>query len=891
MPVAGFYVFNWWLSNQKTDPYALIPGSAFAVVYTHNFYANWDSLENSNLWKNLQGLPNLALKDQRMHSLYSLFGGKKNAEAFLKDKKILISLHLTSATDFDYLFYIPVFSATDDKAFDDLTKKIASDTSYKVEERQYEDLQIIEITKRADKSSFSYVRYKDLLICSYTAVLIDDVIRVIKGEGQDNFLRSNQKAKTPPHAGSETFIYFNYKNLSGLVSAFSDSTEYFKPLNHFADHSSLDFKIGRKDIKLTGFSTAGENDFLSVFKGQKPQQFNLKSYIPNNTSSLYYFGFDNGTALNESLVKYWKKSDSSVIESRRDLYELYNIDFGSIFSEFGNEIGLSILEPEKRRASGKLLFIKANNPNRFYLHLNKIVTLAKEDRNDTLYNEQYHGYNIKEMNIPQFPRMMLGDLFNGFEKCYYVTIGDCMVFSDDPIHIRRLVENIDSENVWSKTSSINTMLENNFTSSNVSFYLDTEKSWKNIFQHASSDIKIQLQNNMEELKQIHQTLIQYKVVNGRIFTSFIMNHNLDQEILNIDNAYISENIISMERGILSEPYLFSYKGHNEIIVQDSVFPLYSVSEGLVVWSDTLGKGISGPVLSMDLEKKGIHAYLGIAQNIIFAYEQNGVRLDGFPVIFPDSVSLNTLSVMDYDQTKNYKILVSDQKGHLYMFDKKGKPIDGWKPLKLDGRLKHPVKHLRIKGKDILIGLQENGEIWARNNKGEFYKGFPLDLKITSSSPLFIDGEQTSAENTFLTVLSDKGEVIKMDLKGSVLKRESLGNGARTSFKLCPNQVKDSYVILAQSKNELNVLNDKLEQVFDMILNSLDLDLEFYTYSDKSLFVIYDRGANLCYVMDDKGKNIFKSAVKATKPLKISFNGSKVSVVKVYQYQLEEGSVK
>jgi hypothetical protein len=161
MPVAGFYVFNWWLSNQKTDPYALIPGSAFAVVYTHNFYANWDSLENSNLWKNLQGLPNLALKDQRMHSLYSLFGGKKNTEAFLKDKKILISLHLTSATDFDYLFYIPVFSATDDKAFDDLTKKIASDTSYKVEERQYEDLQIIEITKRSDKSSFSYVRYKD----------------------------------------------------------------------------------------------------------------------------------------------------------------------------------------------------------------------------------------------------------------------------------------------------------------------------------------------------------------------------------------------------------------------------------------------------------------------------------------------------------------------------------------------------------------------------------------------------------------------------------------------------------------------------------------------------------------------------------------------------------
>jgi hypothetical protein len=892
MPVLGFFVFHWWLSNQKSDPYALIPGNAFAVLYSEDLYSNWDSLESSNLWKNLQGLPNLATKDRRMQSLYSMFGGKKKVEAFFKNKKVVVSLHLTDAHEFDYLFFIPVSSGTDDETLNNLIEKVKSDTSFQIEERKYEDLEIKEVIQKANQSSFSFLRYKDLLICSYSAIIMDDVIRVINQEAKDNFLKNNQKVKTPPHAGSRNFIYINYKNLSGLTSVFSDSTDFFKPLNNFADYSSFDFKMGKKDLLFTGLTAAGQNDFLNVFKGQKPQQFTLKNYVPNNTSSFYYFGFDNGLTLNESLVNYWKKADSSVIEARRDVYELYNIDFSTIFSELGNEIGLSILEPDKPgRASGRLLFLKAGNSNRFFLHLNKIVTLAKEDRNDTLYHEQYREYIIREMNIPDFPQMMLGQFFNGFQKSYYVVIGDCIVFSDDPRHLRQLTDNIEAENVWSKTASINSMLERSFSASNVSYYIDTEKSWKNLFLLSSPDVKVEMQTNAEELKQIHQTLIQYKVVNGKIFSSVLINHHLDQEILNIDNSYVSENTVSMERGILSEPFLFSDKAETEIIVQDSAFQVYSVSNGLIVWNDTLGKAISGPVVSKE-QKKGEVTYYGVAQNILFAYGKNGARPEGFPVTFSDSVLLNTIAVIDYDHSGEHKIMVTDQKGHLYIVDTQGKPVEGWKSTGFKGRLKHPVKHARIKGKDILIALQEDGRIWALNSKGELYKGFPLDLKTPSSNPVFLDTEESSAENSILTILSDRGELIKMDLKGAILKRENVSNlSAGSAFKLCLNQTENSYVIITQSKNELSVLNDKSEEVFDMILNSVNLDLGYYTNSDKALFVIFDRDASLCYLMDDKGKNILKSAVKATKPLKINFKGNEVDVVKVNQYQLEEGLIK
>jgi hypothetical protein len=893
MPVIGFYVFNWWLSNQKTDPYNLIPANAFAVIHTHNFYGTWDSLQSSYLWKNLQNVPKLAQTDHKMRSLDSLFLGKKNTEVFFKDKKILISLHLTNSGEFDYLFYIPINSDPDGEMLTDLLKRISSDTSYQLEERTYEGLSIQEVTKKSDKFSFSFVKYKGVLIGSYTAVLVEDVIRLIKGETGNGFLKENQQVKKQPHADSETFIYFNYKNLSGLASIFSDSSEIFKPLNSFASHSTLDIKIRKKDILLSGFSGAGEKDFLNVFKGQKPQKFNLKSYIPNNTSSFYYFGFDNGGTLNESLMKYWTKSDSSVTEERKDVYQLYSIDIGRLFDEFQNEIGLSILEPDQSgKAPGKLLFIRAGNPSRFFLQLNKIVTLAKEDRTDTLLNEKYHEYHIREMNLPEFPHMLLGDFFKGFEKCYYVAINECMVLSNDPRHIRQLLDNIDTENVWSKTAVINNMIENNFSSSNFTLFIDTEKAWKSMMHLASSDIKMQLQNNAEELKQIHQIVLQYNVLNDKIFTNFIINHNLDKEVRKSDIAYMSENQLSMERGILSDPFLFSSKGQNKIIVQDSAFRIYSVSEGITVWSDTLGKAITGSVVSVDMEKKGESVYFGIAQNIIFAYGMNGSVLNGFPVVLPDSVTLNTIAVFDFDHSRSYKIMVSDLSGNLYMFDAKGKPMEEWKAPSLGGKLTCPVKHLRIKGKDILIALEEKGKLWALNKKGEFYKGFPLDLKVPISNPVFLERDESSAENSYITVLSDKGEIIKLNLNGAILKREKVSNlSAGASFKLCLNQEENSYTIVTQSKNELSVLNAQLEEQFEMVLNAVNMDLKYYTNSDRALLAIFDRDANLCYLLNDKGINIFKSAVKATKPLKIAFNGKDVIVIKANQYLLEEGVIK
>jgi hypothetical protein len=892
MPVIGFFVFNWWLSQQKADSYALIPANAFAVVCTHDFYSTWDSLQGGNVWKNLQGLSSLEKTDHKMNAVDSLFGGKQKAAAFFKGKKILISAHLTNANELDYLFFIPLSKdSDDDQTLKGLLGKITSDPSYQMEERKNEDISIQEITKKADSSFFNFIRYKNLLIAGSSGFLIDDVIRVIKGEA--NFLKANPQVKRPPHKEGENFVYFKYKNISGLASLFSDSSEIFKPLNKFADHSTVNVKMNQKEILLTGFSSPGDSGFLNVFKGQKPQKFNLKNYVPNNTASFYYFGFDDGVSLNESMVNYWKKSNPALIEDRKDIYQLYNIDVTTLFSDFQNEIGLSVLESEKPdKEAGRLLFIRSGDPQKCFLRMNKFVTLAKEDRSDTLFNEKYHGYLIREMNIPQFPHMLLGDFFNGFHKCYYAVIDDCMVLANDPRHMRQLVDNIDSENVWGKTAAINNMLENNFSSSNVSLFLNTEQAWKSMMHIASPDVKIQLQNNAEGLKQIHQVLLQYNVLNDKVFTNLIITHSLDNALQKEEEAYASDNQISMERGILSEPYLFLSKDQSKIILQDSAFQLYAVSDGIVKWSDTLGKEISGPVISVGMDKGGEAAYFGIAKNIIFAYETDGKTLTGFPIRLPDTTSLNTISVVDFDHSRNYRIIVSDLSGAIYMFDTKGKPVEGWKPVSLGGKLKHPVKHLRIKGKDVLVVLQEKGKLWALNNKGEFYKGFPLDLRTPSSNPVFIESDESSAENSYLTVLTDKGDLIKLDLKGIILKREAVSNmGAGASFKLCIDQEEKSYIIVSQRKNELSILNDKLDQLFETVLNSVNLDLRYYVNGDKMLLVIFDSDANLCYLLDDKGKNIFRSAVKATKPLKIGFKGKDIAIVKVNQYQLEEGVIK
>jgi hypothetical protein len=859
-PVAGFLAYDWWHTRQKADPFQLIPESAVAVIETTEFYNNWGTLQGSALWKNLQVLPFAAHFNAKMIYADSAAGGSQKLKSFFHGRKVISSIHVISNSEADCVFYIPVENDNDEE----IISKIFSDVKkMKAEERTYGGITIKELTRPGQKKSFNIIRYRNMLIGSYTGFLIEDVIRIINEEGVGNFLKNNPEVKNSAHSHSDTYIYLDYKNISAFASLFANiqSSDFLKPLSYFAAHSVLDYKMGSKEILFDGFTqTKRDTHFLGVFVGQKPQKFDVKSFIPNNTGILYYYGFDDPMKLNESLIKFWQSHDPALIEKRTRMNDELGIDVNELYPEFGNEAALCFINSSKAfQRQGRLLFIESANAERFFLKLNKFVTIMKEGRKDTLLYEKLGVHLIREMNISELPSILLGGLFSGFEECYYTRINNYIVFSDDPHHLRELIINIDSENVWGKSAGMASFIDSHFSPSNISLFINTPYAWKDLISGASPEVKKNMQDNPELLKKISPVLFQFNVFQDKIYTNIVFNHGLDKELKKDQYKYEQSAEFKTAHGIASILHTGFSGNTAEVLLQDLSNILYLINnKNGVRWKDSIQAPVAGKAISADIDKDGVRDFILAAGNKIYSYDTAGKASAHFPIVLPDSVILSGLSLADYERDGNFRILVNDAKGNAYIFDANGKNLPGWNPKNL-GQLTSSIRHLKVKGKDYFIAVRKDGKLSVLNRRGEMYKGFPVSLGKGCSSPVFIQ-EGSAPEKTFFHVLTDEGNLVKVDLLGSITEKMSLPDDGPAKYMLLPDQRETVFMVAMKSADQLMVMDPSGTEVFQMNISESDYEINYDHLREMNALTIYNKEENTSslYLFDEQWKNIRKN---------------------------------
>jgi hypothetical protein len=890
-PVAGFLGYNWWHARQKADPFQLIPESAAAVIETTEFYKNWDNLKASAFWQNLKVFPFVSRITEKMIFADSAAGGFQNLKSFFHGRKVISSLHVVGKREADYIFYIPVENDSDQEM---INKIFVNLKGWKTDERNYEGIIIKELSNPAQKISFSIIRYRNLIIGSYTGFLIEDIIRIINQEATGKFLKNNPDVKNSAHTHSDTYIYINYKNIPAYVSLFGNiqTHDFLNTLDHLADHSVLDYKMAEKEILLDGFTySKKDTHFLSIFAGQKPQNFNVKSFIPSNTGILYYYGFDDAVKLNESLTKFWQKHDPSLIEKRTRLNEQLGIDLNELYPEFGNEAAMCLINSSKSfQQQGKLLFIESVNPDKFFLKLNKFVTIMKDGRNDTLLYEKQGAHLIREMNIPELPSMLLGDLFSGFNECFYTRINNYIVFSNEAQNLRNLIINIDSENVWGKSAEIASFIDNHFSPSNVSLFINTPQAWKQLFNSSSPELKQSMQDNPEILKKISPVLFQFNVFQDKIYTNIVISHRLDKELQNDQFKYEKIKEIKVENGISSilKPPFSDNK--NEILVQDSLNVLYLINKNGVQWKNDLEAPIASIIIYEDINKNGVRDFVFAAGNKIYSFDSAGKIMPGFPISLADSVTFSGLSLADYEGKGKFRIVANDVNGNVYIFDMKGKNLEDWNPRVL-GKLTSPLNHIRIKGKDYFIAMKKDGAVLALNRRGGIYKGFPVILGKSVSSPLFIE-KGSSPEKTFLSILTDDGVLTKINLPGEIIQKTSFSDGLSIKCRLLPDQTGSGFIVEAQTGNQLIFMNPSGSELFQANISETVYDISYYYFKGNNVLNIYamENKKSSLYLFDDQWKIQWRQA-KIPGRVEINEVDKKILLYKTRNNILEIGNIR
>ena len=342
------------------------------------------------------------------------------------------------------------------------------------------------------------------------------------------------------------------------------------------------------------------------------------------------------------------------------------------------------------------------------------------------------------------------------------------------------------------------------------------------------------------------------------------------------NEYLFKNNLS------SKPHIiFSHINNKpEVIIQDEKNIVYHLSNSLEpIWSDSIEKIIS-KIFVIDYYKNNKKQIVFASPNKIYGFDRKGNSLIGFPFENPSKSPIQHLNIIDYDKSKRYRIISSHRNGEIYFYDKNGKTLNGWNPILMEDELVQAPIHTRVRGKDYIIILQKNGDIYLKNRRGINYKGFPVKLDSDLTNKIHLQSSSNSAQS-LLEILSDDGKLYKINLEGKIISsKDQYRNEKDAKFKMIQEASGKSPAII--SYDNYNLFKDENNINFK---NIEKLKFQFYNLSkNENFLVLTDTTIKKSYFLD-KNLNYYVNPISNQNEVSILDYGNSIIIYKTLNNSL------
>ena len=625
------------------------------------------------------------------------------------------------------------------------------------------------ITRFEVDSTIFYTKIVDDI---FTASNNIDVLKDLNSKPKNEELLSLLKTTNKKSIASLAFTT-NSKNYSKL---------FFDVNQNKSDHYTvLDLNFSNDDFMYTGIIKSQDSipHKIDYFKNTIPQKINTLNIAPSNTNSLLSITYDDFGVFNKNLKAYYNIHVDST--------ETF-LNFTSEIARIGNTLALYSLDAD--------------------------IVLEMIEKTGF---ETFRGSDIYEFNNPSFFKTRLQPLIH-FENANYVSkYGDFIIFSDTIEHLKSILSHILSNNTIANSEAFN----------NLSTYLNDEASIF-IFKNAEGLSDVLNINTERYDANILQLIYEYDYahVNG-----VIQKYRKKATSNSVSEAFS----VATDAPIIIPPQTVKnhITGAHDIVTQDANNNLYLISSsGDILWKKQLSGKVLGKVKQIDMYKNGRLQLAFTTLNQLHVIDRNGNDVNPFPKTFNNDIT-QPLSVFDYERTKNYRLLVTQNK-NLLMFDAKGNPVNGFNYKSNNNSITTQPKHFRIAKKDYIVFATED-QLKILNRKGQVRINVMNTIRF-SKNEIYLYQNKFTASNTL-------GQLIQVSSKGT-LSRKNLNLPEEHSI----NTTNKTLVSMAE-----NVLNIK----------SRRLDLDYGNYTKPQIFYLNDKiyvtttdlQSKKVYLFDSKAKPI------------------------------------
>ncbi|MFA0963235.1 hypothetical protein AB9P05_15640 [Roseivirga sp. BDSF3-8] len=872
----GYHYYTNYVDREPPNVWNIVPASAVMVYESPRVVQDWNEFSNSTLWQLLKGTSAFADVEQDLAMLDSLAGGDGRLDRLTTGKPFLISAHVTGKDKFGFLYLFHLDNLKEYGGLKDMMKPYMESDSYKKRERTYEGITIKEVVDPATGRTFTYFYEDRYFACSFTPFLVEDVIRTIKNEGQDNFQVRNPALRQL--SGSDDDLGNLFVDLDALSPLFKtvaapSTHSQLSILTGLGDGALLDIRTRDGYLLMDGFSVteSGRNAYLDLFQNQKAHEIGMSRFISDRTALLYHLGIDDAGTWRTNLKELYTKGRRKELKSN----EVNEADVEQLMGYAGSEAALAVLESVDKDNPDRIAYLSARDMGGMYNALNNLAEKVHKSE-DSLYAEPYGERTIRQLEVSGFPRLLLGDVFEGFDQCFYTTIDNYIVFGNHIQVLKNLLTDMETENTWGQSIRQTRFLEKSMREANLTVMVNTPRAWSLLQSRLRPEWVKTLNKDLNIWRLVDNMAVQFRHLDGKYYTTVLIDHRKDIPARERIARYeLSQEATAGARLVTSPHVVRSHMTNGrEVLVQDSSFALHLIgADGNLQWTDSLGMAMKTPAEAIDYFNNGRFQYFFATDSALHIIDRSGNRTGRYPVQMPESVQIAHASVVDYDRSKRYRFMIGAADGDIYLFDKEGNILEGWGPRETGNRLSQPPNHLRVRGKDVMYAIRQDGVVHIMNRRGENFPGFPLDLQGKIETPVFIE-IGASVASTYMTAITREGARIRFNLKGEITKRSQLYKPSpATRFHLVPDATGRTFIIARQDGNRLSILDREGGMIFEKdYVTSPDLKVQYYYFgSGNELFAITDTEQEFTYLYDRQGNLINYQPLESSHMVSIMYH--------------------
>lgn len=840
--------------------WALVPDNALLVYESSRPLESWNDFTASNIGKGLQSIAAFRRPAAFVTRLDTILGGRQETTRLLTGKTLLTSLHSTGSQSVDFLIMADVPTLESRDQLDDILAYFSEKNGYSITARNYLGYTISELRAGGSQDLFTFIYYQNFFIGSFTPFLVEDAVRNIENQSVGFFERNPGLLTLSRLQNDQGNLYVNTDKLNRLADTFLDEKNVsLAGLTSLGAATFLDIKTTEQQLLMNGFTLMPPDytGYLAGFLNNPAQPLQMEEVVSNKTAIFQVLSFQSAGSWENQMESYWKAEEPGLLSRREKTLADYDIDISSFFEGMGTQAGVSILESSLGDRPDKVICLQMKDLAASLQQLNELSKRINTSQSDTVYHEEYSGYDIGQLEIEDFPYQLFGKPFDGFASFYYTGYRSYLIGAGSVQVLKSVIDDIQNENTWGKSVRINSFLDNTLREASLSIFVHTPRAWNQWQQNLDESWKEPFGKMAAPLQAIDLIALQWSFVEDKFYTSVLLQQTEKVIARGEQRPLQPGNAVKFAEVLTSRPFVV--RNHNdrsfETLVQDSSSLLYLLSANQeVLWIDSLKGKINSPVFQIDYYKNGKLQYLFTTPRHIYVIDRTGEHLPGFPVEFKGKGDIAFFSLVDYDKSRNYRYFFADSRGNLYISDKDANVLDGWNPKEGKYPLASAPMHVRVRGQDFLVAMHNNGVLQVFNRRGQNVKGFPVDFKASVHNIIVAEAGSSNV-NSKLTTITDDGSIIQLNLTGKVIKREQLYRpSAQSRFRLVAEASGNGYIFTRQDANRIAIIDQAGGVLFEKdYLSNGPATTQFYDFGGgRKLFVVHDPVQDFSYLYDEKG---------------------------------------